>query len=350
MRQLAWVGAGKAAWREAPDPELDGGADALVRPLVVASCDLDVLTVRGYAPLPPPFAVGHECVAEVLEVGDEVQAVRPGDLVVVPFQISCGTCGACRRGRTDSCDSVPPVSMYGLGPLSGLDGGGFLADAVRVPYADAMLLPVPDGVDLMSVASCSDNVVDGWRCIAPYVSELEAESLSDRRALVLGGGAIGLYAAGVGSALGLQVDYVDTAERRLEIAERLGARPMDARAQPAGAGSYPITVSARPSADGVRTAIGATWPGGVCTDAGIHFEDDVSLPMLQMYTRGLRLVTGRATARADLPSVLELVRQKLLRPELVTTQTVAWDDAADAWPQMAGKTVYVRPPAEGRAG
>src|SRR6202012_116961 len=111
---------------------------------------------------------GHEGVADVIAVGERVQDVRPGDRVVVPFQVSCGACSTCRRGRTDSCEAVPLMSMYGMAPLAGLDAGGFLSDAVRVPFADAMLVPLPAGVDPAAAASCSDNVVDGGRCGAPY--------------------------------------------------------------------------------------------------------------------------------------------------------------------------------------
>ena len=94
--------------------------------------------------MPPGHAVGHEGLAEVVAVGDEVTKVRVGDRVVVPFQINCGECNACRRGVTGSCASLPLMAMYGMAPLAGLDGGGFMADLVPVPFADAMLLPVPD--------------------------------------------------------------------------------------------------------------------------------------------------------------------------------------------------------------
>ncbi|MDT7737152.1 MAG: hypothetical protein QOK09_521, partial [Mycobacterium sp.] len=124
---------GRYAWREAPDPKITAPGQALVRPLQVACCDLDVAVARGAAPLPPGYAVGHEGLAEVVAVGDAVASVGVGDRVVVPFQISCGTCRECRRGVTSSCGSVPLMAMYGLGPLAGLDGGGFMSDLVLVP-------------------------------------------------------------------------------------------------------------------------------------------------------------------------------------------------------------------------
>ncbi len=94
MRQLTFVEPGKVEWRDVPDLTLEGDADALVRPLAVATCDLDTALLAGRVPAQGPFGLGHECVAEVTEVGDSVSSVAPGDLVSVPFQISCGECAA----------------------------------------------------------------------------------------------------------------------------------------------------------------------------------------------------------------------------------------------------------------
>ena len=137
-------------------------------------------------PMPPGHAVGHEGVAEVVAIGDAVTSVTVGDRVVVPFQISCGTCAACRRGATGSCASLPLMAMYGMAPIAGLDGGGFMADLVLVPYADAMLIRCPTALDPVAVASLSDNIPDGWRTVGPYRAELAALDPADRRVLVVG--------------------------------------------------------------------------------------------------------------------------------------------------------------------
>src|SRR3954465_9576322 len=159
MKQLTLVEAGRVEWTDAPEPALQGAGEALVRPLAVAMCDLDASIVSGDFPVPAPVALGHEFVAEVVDVGDSVAGVRPGDRAVVPFQISCGECARCRRGQTGDCESVPRLSMYGFGPFGG-DWGGGLSDLVRVPYADAMLVSLPDGLDPAAVASASDNIPD----------------------------------------------------------------------------------------------------------------------------------------------------------------------------------------------
>src|SRR6185295_17662419 len=114
MHQLMFEAAGEYAWREAPDPEIAAPEQALVRPLAVACCDLDVAVAEGRLPMPPGHAVGHEGVGVVVAVGDAVSTVKVGDRVVVPFQISCGGCNACRRGATGSCAALPLMAMYGM--------------------------------------------------------------------------------------------------------------------------------------------------------------------------------------------------------------------------------------------
>ncbi|MCK9896262.1 alcohol dehydrogenase catalytic domain-containing protein [Frankia sp. AgB32] len=132
MRQLVLDVPGSYSWHDAADPELTAPEQAIVRPVAVACCDLDVAVAQSRAPLPPGYAQGHEGVAEVVAVGGAVTTLRPGDRVVVPFQLNCGHCRECRRGVTGSCSTVPPWAMYGLGSIAGLDAGGFLADLVSV--------------------------------------------------------------------------------------------------------------------------------------------------------------------------------------------------------------------------
>jgi threonine dehydrogenase-like Zn-dependent dehydrogenase len=340
MRQLMFEEAGRYAWREAPDPVITAPEQALVRPLMVACCDLDVGVAHGRLPMPPGHAVGHEGLAEVIAVGDEVRGVQVGDRVVVPFQISCGTCRECRRGVTGTCGSVPLMAMYGMAPIAGLDGGGFMADQVLVPYADAMLIPVPESVDPVAIASLSDNIPDGWRTVAPYAAELGALDEVDRRVLVVGTLSIGLYAAAIGVALGAHVDYVDTDAGRLAAAEKLGAAVHDGAKPDKSWDPYPVTAHTSANPALLAATLRATWPDGVCTDTGIYF-DKVEMPLLPMYTRGVRFVTGRVSARAVIPQVIALLADGLdLSP--VVDRVVPWEDAPAVWPTMTGKTVFIR--------
>ena len=341
MRQLMFQDVGSYAWRETAEPEITAPEQAIVRPLLVACCDLDVAVAQGRLPLPPGHAVGHEGIGEVVAVGDAVRSVAPGDQVVIPFQISCGQCRECRRGVTGSCGALPLMAMYGMAPLAGLDGGGFMSDLVHVPYADAMLVPIPRGVDLVGIASLSDNIVDAWRAIGPHRAELDALDDADRRVLVAGRQSIGLYAAGLAAALGYSVDYVDTDSRRMAAAEKLGATVHDRPKPDKSLGLYPVTVHTSADPEVLAATLRVTWPDGVCTDTGIYYQGAVEMPLLQMYTRGVRLVTGRVNARAVIPDVVELVEAGCdLAPAVERVEP--WDAAPDVWPTMTGKTVFRR--------
>jgi threonine dehydrogenase-like Zn-dependent dehydrogenase len=341
MRQLTLEAASRYSWREALDPKIAKPEQALVRPLMVACCDLDVAVAHGRLPMPPGHAVGHEGLAEVTAIGDGVAGVQVGDRVIVPFQISCGKCRECRRGVTGSCTSLPLMAMYGMAPLAGLDGGGFMSDLVLVPYADAMLIPVPDGVDPIAVASLSDNIPDGWRAVGPYSAELAGLDPADRRVLVIGRLSIGLYATAFASALGVQVDYVDTDTQRLAMAEKLGAVVHDTAKPDKSWDPYPVTVHTSGDPAVLAATLGATWPDGVCTDTGIYPQYNVEMPLLPMYTRGVRFITGRVSARAVIPQILELLADGCdLSP--VVDRVVPWEDAPAVWPTMLGKTVFTR--------
>ena len=326
MRALTFTAARQLEWLEVPEPSLASDRAALVRPRAVATCDLDALIISGDSPFPPPFAVGHECVAEVIDVGDAVAAVRPGDMVAVPFQISCGECGACTGGRSANCESVAFMSTYGFGPAVG-EWGGFLSDVVCVPYADHMLVPLPEGLAPAAVASASDNLSDAWRAVGPALAQAPGADV-----LVVGGassGSIGLYAAGLAVALGAgSVLYVDADEPRTRIAQALGAQTLSD--PPKRLGPFAITVDSSADPAGLKLALRSTAPDGTCTSTAIYFGEQPSLPLLEMYTKGVVFRTGRVHAREAMPDVLALVARGGLHPELVTTHSIAWEDAAEA--------------------
>jgi threonine dehydrogenase-like Zn-dependent dehydrogenase len=326
MLQLTYTAPNALEWREAPEPRLISDGATTVRPLAVATCDLDALIIGGASPFPPPFAIGHECVAEVLDVGDAVTSLAPGQLVSVPFQISCGKCASCERGRSANCSTVGFMSTYGFGPAVER-WGGFLADVVCVPYAEHMLVPVPPGLDPAAVASASDNISDAWRAVAPALADEPGGSV-----LVVGGaaaGSIGLYAAALAVALGAEsVLYVDADPARRETATAVGAETL--AELPKRLGPFPITVDASADPDGLDLALRSTAPDGVCTSTAIYFGEQPTLPLLEMYSKGITFRTGRANAREAIPHVLELAASGAVHPELVTTKVVKWADAADA--------------------
>ena len=345
MRELVFDGPGVVRWSETDEPELSGaaGADAaIVRPIAVALCDLDVGALRGLMPLSGPYPIGHEGVAEVVEVGESVTSVAPGDRVIVPFQISCGDCDRCRRGRTGNCTAHPPLSTFGLGPMGGMEWGGLLADRSLVPHADAMLVPLPAGIEPATVASMGDNIADGWRCVGP---QLAAEP--GGHVLVVasdaGPNSIGLYATGLAVAAGAErVVYLDDDDERRAIAEALGAETLSGP-PPRKVGSFPITVDASGSGAGLRCALESTAFDGTCTSPSVYLSDQ-SVPMFSMYSRCCTLHTGRAHARAAIPSALELVGAGF-DPSLVTSEVIDFDDAEDALAAPSMKPVLVQEPA-----
>ncbi|HEY6480136.1 MAG TPA: alcohol dehydrogenase catalytic domain-containing protein [Streptosporangiaceae bacterium] len=211
----------------------------------VACCDLDVSVAEGRAPLSPGYAQGHEGIAEVVETGAGVTGVRPGDRVIVPFQVSCGQCREC-----------PACAV----------------------------------------------------------------------------------------ALGAHVDYVDTDAIRLAAAERLGAAARDRDLPDRSWAPYPVTVSTSARPEALVATLRATWPGGVCTCTSIFFGDRaLPLPLWWMYTSGVRFVTGRVNARADIPAVLDVLAAGTdLAPAVESV--VEWADAPAAWAGLRGKTIVTRDP------
>jgi alcohol dehydrogenase len=335
MRGLIASPGGALRWRSVPTPALPAPLGALVRPLAVATCDVDRAMMLGRTSFPLPLHLGHECVAEVVEVGDAVASVRAGDRVVVPFQISCGQCVACRRGYSASCLSVPPASMYGFGIAGGLWGGA-LSDLMAVPYADAMLVALPAGVDPAAAAGVADNVSDAYRQVAPHLPGLLAAD-PDAETLMVGklGGSDPLTSstllvtALIARALGARNIYVVDGRAALrERAEHLGFHALDPR-RPRDWPVAPLTVDATGTPAGLRQVLRHTAPDGICTCVwSLHRLG--GFPLAASYVRNVTVHIGRAHVRAIMPDVLDLIANGQLRPELVTTNLASFDDAPAA--------------------
>lgn len=330
MRALFYVGPRQVEWRDVKAPVLGHDTDALVRPLAVTRCDLDLLIVNGSVGWPGPFALGHEMVGIVTEIGDTVSAFRPGDRVIVPFQISCGTCPACAQGQTANCTSVPFRASYGMAPLSGVDFGGSLSDLVRVPFADHMLLRCPDEVSHVAAAGIADNVADAYRSVAPYLA-----ARPSARVLIVGGlgQGIGLYIADAARALGArEVVYLDDAPERLRLARDLGVTVVERVSFEGSApgAPFPITIDASGMEMGLALAIRSTEHGGICHRTYGDMKPMTSVPLRDMYGIGISLHLSRVNARFEMPAVIEQVRCGHLHPEKIVTKTARFDDAAEA--------------------
>ena len=200
-----------------------------------------------------------------------------------------------------------------------------------------MLAALSERVSAEAAASVSDNLVDGWRLVAPGLERWPAAEV-----LIAGGSpSIGLYGVQVALALGAaRVVYCDVVDERLRKAEQLGAEVVEG--YPERLGPFPITamVAADPAA--LALAARSTAPDGICTCAGIVFQPETPIPLLEMYTKNTTFLTGRPHARPTIPRVLELIAEGRIRPELVTDRVVAWDEAPDALADNRGKLVISR--------
>jgi len=242
------------------------------------------------------------------------------------------------------------MSMYGFG-VAGGPWGGALADLLAVPYADAMLVPLPSTVDPVAAASVCDNVADGYKHVAPHLPALLAED-PDVDVLVVGGvtrhpvytGSVPLYCGLAALALGARnVRLVDSRSSLRAHAERLGLAtltPAEARRhRPA---RLVADVSAHPA--GLALALDRTGPDGICSSiGGLHHR--ARIPMLLSYARNLTFFMGRTPSRRLIPPVLELMASGRLQPEAVTTAVVPLDEAPaglrDHLAERAVKTVFV---------
>jgi threonine dehydrogenase-like Zn-dependent dehydrogenase len=144
------------------------------------------------------------------------------------------------------------------------------------------------------------------------------------------------------------VVYADVDAGHLVRAAAVGAEPVavpagedGAPAWPTKLGRFPITVDASGDHDGLHAALRSTAPDGTCTSVAIYFEPVTPIPLLELYTRGCTLHTGRCHARALIPDVLALIGDGRLDPALVTSAVVDFDDAEAALAEPPTKLVLV---------
>ena len=333
MRALIYEGSGRYAWQERPDPVLADDGDALVRPVAVTTCDLDGAIAKGFLDgMETGYPVGHEVLAEVVDVGAAVTSVAPGDRVVVPFQISCGDCRQCRTGRSAACRTVGAERFLGL-PHGGARWGGGLADLLRVPWAQRLCVPLPPHAG-DAAAALGDNALDGWRTVGPYTEEVEGPVLVD------GFASVGLYAVAFAAAAGLEVHYRDRASDggRREVAARLGARVIEGPTTERAGRRYELVVSTPPDEESLLAAVASTAPGGRLVTTGLHIRPSTGLPLYEMYLRSLRVVNEAVQARDVLEDALAAA-QGLDLEQLVTR--VPWDDADAALADPQGRKLLL---------
>ena len=190
-------------------------------------CGSDQHMVRGRTTAPQGQTLGHEITGEVIEVGDDVQFIKEGDLCSVPFNIACGRCRNCKERNTGICLNVNPErpgSAYGYVDMGGWPGGQ--ADYVMVPFADFNLLPFPDKDQAMEkildLTMLSDIFPTGYHgCVTAGVTQ-------GSTVYIAGAGPVGLAAAHSAQLLGAAVVIVgDLQQERLEQARSFGCEAID---------------------------------------------------------------------------------------------------------------------------
>jgi len=206
---------------EVPDPVIEEPTDAIVKITSTGLCGSDL---HLYDPLTPFMTkgdvVGHEPMGVVVEVGPEVSSLAVGDRVVVPFNVSCGTCWMCDQGLFSQCETTQNrehgtgASLFGYSKLYGQVPGG-QAEMLRVPFADQLPIKVPDGPPDDRFLYLSDVLPTAWQAVE-YAGLEPGQKL-----LVVGAGPIGDMAARIAMLRGIEVIVVDRLPERLA---RPGAR------------------------------------------------------------------------------------------------------------------------------
>ncbi len=231
-RGVAYMGPGKVELQEIAYPELALGDrktehGVILKTVATNICGSDQHMVRGRTTAPEGLILGHEITGEVVEAGRDVEFVKVGDLVSVPFNIACGRCRNCKEGKTGVCLNVNPSrpgAAYGYVDMGGWIGGQ--ADYVMVPYADWNLLVFPDRDQAMEkikdLALLSDIFPTGYH--GAYSAGVGPGSV----VYVAGAGPVGLACATACQLLGAAVVIVgDMIDERLKQAASFGCETID---------------------------------------------------------------------------------------------------------------------------
>lgn len=358
MKQLFFIRKGKLEWREVSRPEISDKQQAIVRPFTVAKCDLDdaflfnnmALKIKIGTALGKidhqynsffgnffngPFPFGHECVAEVIEIGDNVKNIKVGDVVSVPFQISCGSCLNCNKGFTSACENTPRFSTYGFGKH--LQFGGAMSDFIKVPFADAMLLKIPKHLDPIHLASLSDNIPDAYR----HLKDIETNP--NQKVLIVAGKAksVGIYALMIAKALGVaEIDYVDNNKERLAIAHKLNANNVYESFQQIK-GKYDLVIDTSSTSKGLEIVLQSVRNFGTISSSGIYIQKK-NLSLIEMYAKGVTFKIGLANSRTDAENILNLLEKTEIPFELATTKLGNWENAEEGFLTETTKVIVKR--------
>jgi threonine dehydrogenase-like Zn-dependent dehydrogenase len=368
MRALSYRGPSRVRIEDKPLPKILHPQDAILRVTRTAICGSDLHLYHGLVPdTRVGCTFGHEFTGVVEEVGSEVKTLHAGDRVVVPFNIACGTCFACRRGLTANCENANPNSdlaggMYGSSHTAGGYEGG-QAEYVRVPYAHVGPMKIPDELHDEQVLFLSDVLPTGYQA-----AEMGAIAPGDT-VVVFGAGPVGIFAARSAWLLGAgRVIVVDGVDYRLEFVrsharvEALDHRALgrdlvpQLKALTDGRGpdvaidcvgceangsrwhewlGAAVLEHGRPTA--LAWSIEAVRPGGHVSVVGVYGPPWNLLPLGTAMNKGLTLRMSQCHVARHMPHLLDLVTARLLEPEKIITHRLSLEEAPTAYRLFADK-------------
>jgi threonine dehydrogenase-like Zn-dependent dehydrogenase len=378
VKAVCWWAANDVRVDTVPDPKIINPHDAIVQITSTAICGSDLHLYDGYIPtMLKGDILGHEFMGEVVEVGPEVQNLKVGDRVVVPFPISCGQCHYCRKGLWSLCDNTNPKAalaegMYGYSPAgiygySHLLGGyaGGQAEYARVPFADVGPIKVPAGLTDEQVLFLSDIFPTGW---------MAAENCSIQPGDVVavwGCGPVGQFAIKSAYLQGAErVIAIDRIPERLKLAEtaggaevinyvgtdvveelkqRTGGRGPDACIDAVGMeahGTGPlwyydrVAQATRMESDRplvLREAIQACGKGGTVSLAGVYGGVVDKIPFGAAFNKGLTLKMGQTHVQRYLQPLLDRIVAGDIDPSFVITHRLALDEAPEGYKMFKEK-------------
>jgi len=310
----------------APEPTITAPTDAVIRTVATCVCGSDLWSYRGVLPIAEPWAIGHEYVGVVEEVGSEVSTVRPGQFVIGSFVASDNTCPNCRAGYQTSCLHAQQVN-------------GAQAEYVRIPLADGTLVATPEQPDeelIPSLLTLSDVMGTGW--YAARAAEIRPGST----AVVVGDGAVGLSGVIAAKELGAErIIAMSRHESRQKLALEFGATDIVTERGEEGVARVKELTNGV-GADSVLECVGSqesmhqglqsARPGGNVGFVG--FPHDTRIDGQELFFSHVGLRGGPAPVRAYLPDLINRVFDGRINPGRVFDLTLSLDEAAEGYKAM----------------
>ncbi|HEY6313412.1 MAG TPA: zinc-dependent alcohol dehydrogenase family protein [Streptosporangiaceae bacterium] len=332
MRAIVYHGPGQKAWEEVPDPEVIGDGDAIVRVDATTICGTDLHILKGDVPsVRKGRILGHEAVGTIIEVGDGVQTLAPGDRVLVSCISACGTCRFCREGRYGQCLGTG-------GWILGHKINGTQAEYVRVPFADTSTYPVPDSLSDEETLMLADILPTGYE-----VGVLNGNVRPGDLVAVVGAGPVGL-AAITGAQLFSpgHIVAIDLSDARLEAAKHVGADVVvnSSREDPlrvirdltgdlAGRLGADVSIEAVGLPATFELAVRLVRPGGRIANVGVHGAP-ATLHLEDQWIRDITITTGLVDTYST-PTLLQLVASGQINVKPFVTHHFGLDEFDEAY-------------------